>query len=53
MGFSYTKPTYMLAATDEEEQKEFVETTFSRLKKSENGEITHILFENENMIRDY
>ena len=30
---SYTKPTYTLAAADEEKQKEFVETTFPRLKK--------------------
>lgn len=30
---SYTKPTYTLAAADEEIQREFVETTFPRLKK--------------------
>jgi transposase len=33
MELSYTKPTYTLAAADEEQQKEFVETTFPRLKK--------------------
>lgn len=33
MGLSYTKPTYTLAAADEEKQREFVETTFPRLKK--------------------
>jgi transposase len=33
MGLSYTKPTYTLAAADEEKQKEFVETTFPGLKK--------------------
>jgi transposase len=33
LGMSYTKPTYTLAAADEEKQKEFVETTFPRLKK--------------------
>jgi transposase len=33
MDMSYTKPTYTLAAADEEKQKEFVETTFPRLKK--------------------
>lgn len=33
MGLSYTKPTYTLAAADEEKQKEFVETTFPELKK--------------------
>lgn len=30
---SYTKPTYTLAAADEEKQKEFVENTFPKLKK--------------------
>jgi transposase len=30
---SYTKPTYTLAVTDEEKQKEFVETTFPEIKK--------------------
>lgn len=33
LGLSYTKPTYTLAAADEKKQKEFVETTFPRLKK--------------------
>jgi transposase len=33
MGLSYTKPTYTLAAADEEKQRQFVETTFPRLKK--------------------
>jgi transposase len=33
MQLSYTKPTYTLAAADEEKQREFVETTFPRLKK--------------------
>jgi transposase len=33
MKLSYTKPTYTLAAADEEKQREFVETTFPRLKK--------------------
>lgn len=33
MELSYTKPTYTLAAADEEKQKLFVETTFPRLKK--------------------
>nr|WP_275900928.1 winged helix-turn-helix domain-containing protein [Paenibacillus periandrae] len=31
MELSYTKPTYTLAAADEEKQKLFVETTFPRL----------------------
>jgi transposase len=33
MDLSYTKPTYTLAAADEEKQRLFVETTFPRLKK--------------------
>lgn len=33
LGLSYTKPTYTLAVADEEQQKEFVETTFPGLKK--------------------
>lgn len=33
LGLSYTKPTYTLAAADEEKQKEFVENTFPGLKK--------------------
>jgi transposase len=33
LGLSYTKPTYTLAAADEEKQKEFVEKTFQGLKK--------------------
>ncbi|WP_257985127.1 IS630 family transposase [Bacillus sp. T33-2] len=53
LGLSYTKPTYTLAAADEKKQKEFVETTFPEVKKIENGEIDHILFEDESMIRDY
>ncbi|WP_255407526.1 MULTISPECIES: IS630 family transposase [unclassified Cohnella] len=53
MDLSYTKPTYTLAAADEEKQRLFVESTFPRLKKLENGEIDHLLFEDESMIRDY
>jgi len=33
LDMSYTKPTYTLAAADEEKQKVFVEETFPRLKK--------------------
>jgi hypothetical protein len=53
LGLSYTKPTYTLAAADEEKQKEFAENTFPEVKKYDNGEIDHILFEDESMIRDY
>lgn len=53
IGMSYTKPTYTLAAADEEKQREFVEETFPGLKNYDNGEINHLLFEDESMIRDY
>lgn len=33
LGLSYTKPTYTLAAADEEKQKDFVENTFPEVKK--------------------
>ena len=33
LGLSYTKPTYTLAAADEEKQQAFVEITFPALKK--------------------
>lgn len=33
MELSYTKPTYTMAAADEQKQKQFVEETFPRLKK--------------------
>ncbi|MNI32866.1 hypothetical protein D3C73_867900 [compost metagenome] len=32
-GLSYTKPTYTLAAADEEKQRIFTESTFPNLKK--------------------
>jgi transposase len=32
-GLSYTKPTYTLAAADEDKQKAFAQTTFPSLKK--------------------
>lgn len=34
LGLSYTKPTYTLAAADEEKQKVFVEKTFPEIKKT-------------------
>lgn len=33
LGLSYTRPTYTLAAADEEKQRHFTETTFPVLKK--------------------
>ncbi|MEW9106946.1 winged helix-turn-helix domain-containing protein, partial [Paenibacillus sp.] len=53
LDMSYTKPIYTLEAADEEKQKEFVEGTFPGLKNFDNGEIDHLLFEDESMIRDY
>ncbi|MGG1619407.1 IS630 family transposase [Paenibacillus sp. NRS-1781] len=52
-GLSYTKPTYTLAAADEEKQRIFSEETFPDLKKHLKDEIQHVLFEDESMIRDY
>lgn len=37
LGQSYTKPTYTLAAGDEEKQKDFVENAFPEVKKYESG----------------
>lgn len=54
LGLSYTRPTYTLEKADPEKQKVFVEETFpAQKKKLINGEIDHILFEDESMIRDY
>jgi hypothetical protein len=56
LGLSYTKTAYTLntlAAADEEKQKDVVKNTFPGVKKYENSEINHILFEDESMIRDY
>ncbi|MGG6431652.1 IS630 family transposase [Anoxybacillus sp. D401a] len=53
LGLSYTKPTYTLANADEEKQKEFVEITFPEVKKLVDGNIAHVLFQDESMIRDY
>ncbi|WP_420830669.1 IS630 family transposase [Cohnella algarum] len=49
----FTKPTYTLEAADEAKQKAFVQEQFPQLKKLMNGEIHHLLFEDESMIRDY
>lgn len=53
LGLSCTRPTYTLNKADSENQKVFVEETFSELKKLLNNEISHILFEDESVIRDY
>nr|WP_163860055.1 IS630 family transposase [Paenibacillus elgii] len=54
LGFSYTKATYTLANASAEEQEEFCANTFPALKKQLlEGEIDHLLFEDEAMIRAY
>lgn len=54
LGFSYTKATYTLARANKEEQKQFREVTLPELKEQLNqGEIDHLLFEDESMIRAY
>ncbi|WP_374992203.1 winged helix-turn-helix domain-containing protein [Paenibacillus sp. LHD-38] len=39
MDLSYTKPTYTLAAADEEKQRLFVESTFPRLKNTRTAKL--------------
>ncbi|WP_309241995.1 IS630 family transposase [Paenibacillus sp. S150] len=52
LGFSYTKATYTLVRASKEEQKQFREVTLPELKEQLNqGEIDHLLFEDESMIR--
>ncbi|WP_335872527.1 IS630 family transposase [Bacillus sp. 2205SS5-2] len=52
LNLSFTKPTYTLAKADPVKQEAFKEE-FKQLKKLLDGEIDHILFEDEPMIRDY
>ena len=52
LNLSYTRPTYVLAKADKEKQEKF-KNDFEDLKKHLNGEVDHILFEDESMIRDY
>ncbi|WP_238475849.1 IS630 family transposase [Clostridium manihotivorum] len=52
LNLSYTRPTYVLKKADKEKQEEF-KVTFEDLKKLINGELAHLLFEDESMIRDY
>ncbi len=50
LGFSYTKATYTLVRADKKEQKQFREGTLTELKqKLSQGEIDHLLFEDESM----
>lgn len=54
LGFSYTKATYTLVRASKEEQKQFREVTLPELKEQlDQGEINHLLFEDESMIRAY
>ena len=52
LNLSYARPTYVLAKSDKEKQEKFKQD-FEVLKKYFEGEINHILFEDESMIRDY
>lgn len=49
---SYTRLTYILAKFNKEKQKNFKQD-FEVLKKYSEGEVNHILFEDESMIKDY
>ncbi|WP_159886005.1 IS630 family transposase [Paenibacillus puerhi] len=54
LGFSYTKATYTLTRASAEEQEHFREETLPELKEQlKSGEIQHLLFEDESMIRAY
>lgn len=54
LGFSFTKVTYALAKANPEAQAVFRDVTFPELKRQlEDGEIDHLLFEDESMIRAY
>ncbi|WP_251047706.1 IS630 family transposase [Planococcus sp. ISL-110] len=53
LGLSYTRPTYTLEKADPVKQALFVKETFPALKKLMDGDIDHLLFEDESMIRDY
>ncbi|RCX18053.1 transposase [Fontibacillus phaseoli] len=54
LGFSYTKATYTLVRANKEERKHFREVTLPELKEELNhGKISHLLFEDESMIRAY
>ncbi|MGL6107081.1 IS630 family transposase [Romboutsia sp.] len=52
LGLSHTRPTYVLAKVDKAKQEKFKED-FEVLKKILDGEVQHIVFEDESMIRDY
>lgn len=52
LDLSYTRPTYVLAKADKEKQENF-KKDFRILKKHLNGQVDHILFEDESMIRDH
>lgn len=49
---SFTRPTYTLAKADPQKQEHFKQD-FEILKNLLDGNIDHILFEDESMIRDY
>lgn len=54
LGFSFTKATYTLENAEEAKQAEFREETFPALEqKLLEGEIDHLLFEDESTIRAY
>lgn len=52
LNLSYTRPTYVLKKANKEKQENF-KLDSEVQKKHLNGEISHILFQDESMIRDY
>lgn len=53
LDFAFTRPTYTLAKADPEKQAAFRETFDQQRRRLLEGDIDHILFEDESMIRDY
>ncbi len=53
LGFSCTRPTYTLAKADPAKQEAFRATFDQQRHRLLQGDIDHILFEDESMIRDY
>lgn len=52
LNLSYIRPTYILKKADKNKQEIFKKTVWTS-KKHLNGEASHILFQDESIIRDY
>ncbi len=52
LNLNYTRPTYVLGTADKVKQENF-KIDFETQKNLINGDVDHIFFEDESMIRDY